>query len=137
LEAYEAGGFGRTAVIHGDPVMSNIIINTFGKVKLTDVSGKLGNTLSILGDETYDWAKLYQSVIGYDEILLGRNIPESYRQTLLDSFWFKLNEVAPEIHPFHVKLVTRSLLFSLLPLHNADDEKDKQMGYYRLIKQCI
>lgn len=137
LEAYERDGQGRLAVIHGDPVMSNIIINSHGKVKLIDMRGKLGDMLSIFGDETYDWAKLYQSIIGYDEILSGRSVRESYRQKLLKCFWDELIQLAPDISPSQVKLVTRSLLFSLLPLHYAEDEKEKQLGYYGLIKQCI
>jgi hypothetical protein len=31
--------------------------------------GKIGDTLTIYGDAFYDWAKLYQSLIGYDKIL--------------------------------------------------------------------
>jgi NDP-sugar pyrophosphorylase family protein len=136
LDDYESKGRGRCAVIHGDPVMSNIIINTFGKVKLIDMRGKIGETFSIRGDEVYDWAKLYQSLIGYDEILQGRQITEGYRQDLLKCFWENLKKMSPELSPEDVKLVTRSLLFSLLPLHTAADEAEKQQGYYRLIEKC-
>jgi aminoglycoside phosphotransferase len=137
LEAYEAQDRGRTVVIHGDPVMSNIIINSFGKVKLIDMRGQLGNTLSIRGDEMYDWGKLFQSLIGYDEILQHRTIPESYRQSLVQCFWSNLEDLSPGIRPEDIKLVTRSLLFSLLPLHTASDESEKQMAYYGLIKKCV
>ena len=30
--------------------------------------GKVGDKLTICGDWLYDWAKIYQSIIGYDEI---------------------------------------------------------------------
>ena len=108
LESYESQGRGHMSVIHGDPVMSNIMINSFGKVKLIDMRGQLGNTLPIRGDEMYDWGKLYQSLIGYDEILQNRNIAESYRQTLVNCFWANLQELSPELRPEDVKLVTRS-----------------------------
>ena len=108
LESYESQGRGHMSVIHGDPVMSNIMINSFGKVKLIDMRGQSGNTLSIRGDEMYDWGKLFQSLIGYDEILQNRNIAESYRQTLVNCFWANLQELSPELRPEDVKLVTRS-----------------------------
>ena len=31
--------------------------------------GKIDNKLSLKGDWLYDWAKIYQSLIGYDKIL--------------------------------------------------------------------
>ena len=34
--------------------------------------GKVGDKLTICGDWLYDWAKIYQSIIGYDEILLSK-----------------------------------------------------------------
>ena len=36
--------------------------------------GKLNETYSLYGDEMYDWAKLYQSIIGYDFILLNKHL---------------------------------------------------------------
>ena len=36
--------------------------------------GKVGDKLTIYGDWLYDWAKIYQSIIGYDEILLSKII---------------------------------------------------------------
>lgn len=33
---------------------------------------RLGDKLTIYGDWLYDWAEIYQSIIGYDEILLSK-----------------------------------------------------------------
>jgi len=136
LESYEKSGRSRPAVVHGDPVMSNILINSFGKVKLIDMRGQLGESFSCRGDEMYDWGKLFQSLIGYDEILQSRSIPESYRRSLVECFWSNLRDLSPDARPGDIKLVTRSLLFSLLPLHTAQDESEKQLAYYGLIEKC-
>ena len=62
----------KISIIHGDPVLTNILFNNFGKIKFIDMRGNLGEKKTILGDSFYDWAKLYQSLIGYDEILLEK-----------------------------------------------------------------
>ena len=115
--------------------MSNILIN--GKVKMIDMRGRLGDILTCRGDETYDWGKLFQSLIGYDEILQNRSISERYRRSLVDCFWSNLRKLSPDVRPEDLKLVTRSLLFSLIPLHSAPHESKKQMAYYNLIQKCV
>ena len=37
LLIYEKNNLGKKTVIHGDPVMTNIIINTFGKIKFIKI----------------------------------------------------------------------------------------------------
>ena len=71
LKEYERLKKGKISVIHGDTVFTNIIINEYNKIKFIDMIGKLGSELSIYGDWLYDWAKVYQSLIGYDFILLN------------------------------------------------------------------
>lgn len=56
----------RFKVIHGDPTFSNTLIGVDGKVYFIDPRGYFGYT-DIYGDEDYDFAKLYYSVVGnYD-----------------------------------------------------------------------
>ena len=69
LTIYENKKLGQISVIHGDSVFSNILINNFGKIKCIDMRGKQNDVLTIHGDKMYDYAKIYQSIIGYDEIL--------------------------------------------------------------------
>jgi tRNA A-37 threonylcarbamoyl transferase component Bud32 len=57
--------------IHGDPVLTNLIWTGEG-VKMIDMRGSVGNRYTIEGDMYYDWSKLYQSLWGYDFIILDR-----------------------------------------------------------------
>ena len=70
LTIYENTNQGKYSdIIHGDTVFTNILINRFGKIKMIDMRGKIENTLTLSGDVFYDWSKIYQSILGYDEIL--------------------------------------------------------------------
>ena len=80
LQDYEEKNKGRKKVIHGDTVFTNIIINNHGKIKFIDMRGKVGDKLTIYGDWLYDWAKIYQSIIGYDEILLSKVVDINYKK---------------------------------------------------------
>jgi len=44
--------------------------------------GKVGDKLTICGD----WVKIYQSIIGYDEILLSKVIDADYKENLISTF---------------------------------------------------
>ena len=129
LEEYEQKKLGKLTIIHGDTVFTNILINKFGKIKLIDPRGSIDNINTILGDELYDYAKIYQSLLGYDEILLNKKISESYKNKFLEYFTQKMiDKFGLEIF-FYLKVICASLLFTLIPLHN----NDKCMYYYNLI----
>jgi aminoglycoside phosphotransferase len=130
LEQYENKDKGKQVTIHGDPVLTNIIINNLGKIKFIDMKGIQGDDLTITGDWLYDWAKLYQSLIGYDEILLNTRISNSYKKKIIDRFYTKFLEIGTEEDWNNMKLICKSLLFSLIPLHSCRDKKNK---YYNLI----
>jgi len=129
LKEYEKNNKGRISIIHGDPVMTNIIINNFGKIKFIDMRGKIGDVLAIYGDWLYDWAKLYQSLIGYDEYLQNKTISEQYKKQMINAFKEYFFELYSEDDFDNLKLITKSLLFALIPLHN----NDKCFNYYQLI----
>lgn len=130
LGDYEQTQSGKKVIIHGDTVMTNILINNHGKIKLIDMRGKQGDILSIEGDWLYDWAKLYQSLIGYDKILMGKIINETYEKKMIDYFETYFIKLYSEKDLCNLKIITNSLLFSLIPLHN----NDKCYQYYNLIK---
>ena len=119
---------GKYKIIHGDLVFSNIILTNTGKIKLIDVKGKQGNDFSIFGDCFYDYAKIYQSLIGYDEILLDKKIKESYKKKMINYFNSKFTNEDLE----KIKNITKSLLVSLIPLHN---EPTKFRKYINLAKK--
>jgi capsule biosynthesis phosphatase len=74
FENYEKNKLGKINIIHGDPVFSNCILNYDNDIKLIDMRGKIGDTLTLYGDIFYDYAKIYQSLLGYDEVLLEKQI---------------------------------------------------------------
>lgn len=129
LEEYENKDKGKISCIHGDTVFTNILINEHAKVKFIDMRGKQGNTLTIYGDWLYDWSKFYQSLIGYDEILLDKEIKIDYKKNMINKFeeifidWFSEDDFE------NLKIITNSLLFTLIPLH----DNDKCMKYYSLL----
>ena len=129
LNLYINKNLGKKTIIHGDPVFTNILINNYGKIKFIDMRGKMSNTLTIYGDWLYDWAKIYQSLIGYDMILLSKNISKQYQNKMIKCFqnYFIENFSINDFN--NLKLITKSLLFTLIPLHN----NDKCIDYYNLI----
>jgi capsule biosynthesis phosphatase len=123
--------WGNLSVIHGDPVFTNILINDYGKIKFIDMRGKMGTSkLTIHGDFLYDWAKMYQSLIGYDEIHEDVHLNTEYKKRMIQCFEDYFEELFDEhVHFSYVKAITKCLLFSMIPLHN--NEKCDQ--YYALI----
>ena len=95
--------------------------------------GKLGNKLTILGDQLYDWVKLYQSLIWYDEILENVIviIDNEYKLKMINYFEEYFVKLFSRDDLKNIKLITKSLLFSLIPLH----DNEKCADYYNLI-QC-
>jgi capsule biosynthesis phosphatase len=129
LKIYQDNNKGIYSVIHGDLVFTNIILTDIKHIKLIDMRGKLGNKLTIYGDRNYDYAKLLQSIIGYDEILQDKYVSISYRETLLSCFkQYIIDNYDLETYE-NIKIITKSLLFSLIPLHN----NEKCIKYYDLI----
>lgn len=133
LEEYEKNNKGIKTVIHGDSVMTNILINKYGKIKFIDMRGKIGEKLSIYGDSMYDWAKLYQSLIGYDSVLQNKTININYYNKIIKIFENIFIANYSQEYIEYLKYITASLLFSLIPLHN----NDKCKKYYKLIDLCI
>jgi thiamine kinase-like enzyme len=135
LEAYEKNDQGtRCNVIHGDPILSNIIWTVSGDVKFIDMRGRVGESFITAGDCMYDLAKLYQSLIGYEYISLadeaGLEQAKKVRDVIPERDWEILCELQGVFERFvereygvdaveKVKLLTAGLLFSLLPYHET------------------
>jgi len=132
LDDYEKNDFGKIGIIHGDPVFTNILINKYGKIKFIDMRGKIDNELTIFGDELYDWAKIYQSLIGYDEILDDKIVDTNYLNQFIGIFENKIFQIYENKNYLkYIKTITNSLLFLLIPLHN----NNKCFKYFELIKK--
>lgn len=118
LHTYETKKRGRKTIIHGDTVMTNILVNEFDRVKFIDMRGKQGSDLSIYGDCFYDWAKLYQSILGYDRILQKKVMSTAYETRMRDFFESFIRQKFSDQVLDDLKTIVKSLLFSLIPLHD-------------------
>ena len=113
------------SVIHGDFWLSNIIITSSGNYKLIDMRGRIGDLLTLEGDPNYDYAKLYQSLLGYDFILYDNidNYDELYKKSLIDYYKTFLKD-------HNILLEDISILAIILILGNIpfiESEEKKQL----------
>ena len=129
FKEYEDKKFGIYGIIHGDAVFSNCIIDKDNNFKLIDMSGKLSEKLTIYGDILYDYSKIYQSLLGYDEILLDKIISNDYKTILLNTFIRFIKKNLGDEYFYRIKMICNSLLFTLIPLH----DNDKCKKFYNLI----
>jgi len=128
---YQNENHGHKGVIHGDPVFTNVIMTKMMKFKLIDMRGKLHLTPSIHGDILYDYAKIYQSLSGYDQILLDQNVNINYQRELLEYYENYLVQKFSKQILIDIKWIVANLLFTLIPIH--DNKKCSQ--YYGLIEK--
>lgn len=110
------------SIIHGDPVFTNV----FDGIKLIDPRGNWDGVASIYGDRHYDYAKILQSLIGYDFALKNVDIQYIYMGDLLKTFidWY-IQKYGAESY-IELKRKTKSLILSMLPLHKEDKERCKR-----------
>lgn len=117
------------SIIHGDSVFTNIFIDKKNKVRLIDPRGKNKNDFTIYGASCYDYAKMLQSLYGYDFIINEANVPETYLSFVREYFF--------DIVPYgksELKLKTKILVLSMLPLHiDRPDRIAKFMDLYHKI----
>ena len=127
LEDHEA----RIGMIHGDPSLCNIIVqNKTNNLMFIDPKGKLGEIITVAGDIHYDFAKVYQSLIGYCEIMEGVAVRDEYKQSLVKYFVTKCN-VAEDT----LKVLATSLVISLMPLHGPKHQHEFEMLLAKLQTQ--
>lgn len=136
---YEKNKLGHKTIIHGDPVFSNILIDQCNKLKFIDMRGKIGNDLTLCGDKWYDYGKIYQSLIGYDEILLEKNVDNAIKNNLIRHFEDYINETFGNDKLIMIKYITASLLFTLIPLHDCEttNTTNKCLKYYNLCQKIM
>jgi capsule biosynthesis phosphatase len=130
FDNYENNNKGIFGIIHGDPVFSNCIIDDNNNFKLIDMRGIIDDKLTIYGDILYDYAKVYQSLIGYDEILFDKIVSNNYKTILLNIFNKFITEKIGFEYLEIIKMICNSLLFTLIPLH----KNEKCILFYNLIK---
>jgi capsule biosynthesis phosphatase len=102
------------AVIHGDPVFTNVIYDA-GNVRFIDMMGLIGDKETIWGDALYDYAKVYQSLMGYDEVLQDKYVQFGYKSTMLARFESRFDKETLG----KIKMLAKYLVLCLLPLHES------------------
>lgn len=126
-------------VVHGDLILSNILISERDKIfKLIDPRGGFASK-SIFGPPIYEWAKLAQSIFGrYEEILVGEYFlqddmsqkavhfyedleRDSNYRTIQD--WFDNNCPCSD----EAKKLGGLLMISALPFHREDPNRISAM----------
>jgi hypothetical protein len=97
------------------------MIDSNSSIKLVDPRGiTQDESYSIFGDVMYDYAKILQSLCGYDEILLTGHIFMDNSE-LIDILKNHIETLYGDEYYSHVKNIKNSLLFSLIPLHDNDN----------------
>lgn len=85
-------------------------------LRFIDMRGRIGNKLTLNGDPLYDFAKLLQSLLGFDEAVFDLpTVPPDYRASLLASF-FSLVRVRGA-RPGDVLTVALCLMAGSVPFH--------------------
>ena len=129
-------------VIHGDPVFTNVLLTSDNQIKFLDMRGSLGDQLTLQGDVAYDLAKVYQSLTGYDFILLEKHhsmlkndrdkIYENYTRELCQLFVDFIGQEYENVGVKDVQMITIQLYFSLIPLH---DNVQHQVRFLTMAKE--
>ncbi len=133
LKQYEFQDKGKIGIIHGDPVLSNIIKKLDNNFTLLDPRGSLGNRFSIYGDINYDFAKIYQSLTGYENIIYDTKIDFNYLKGLQTHFENLLIKTKVIDNISTLKCLTASLYFSLINFHSKKYQSKFLNIAYKLI----
>ncbi|CAE7511830.1 unnamed protein product [Symbiodinium pilosum] len=123
LDEFEASQRAHHAFyIHGDPVFSNILRTSDDKIVMIDMRGQLGKWTTTQGDVHYDLSKVFQSLCGYDFMLLDQALDEPASETfdaLRAAFWEEVRQRYPDVSHRQVRLLTASHFFTIVPLHEV------------------
>lgn len=108
--------------IHGDLWFSNIIIDYSNNIKLIDMKGKVYNNYNTGGHIYYDYGKLYQSFLGFDEIIYGDTIDISYKNKMKKYFENYVEKNGINLND--LKTITLSLVIGTF--HSISNENTKK-----------
>lgn len=113
--------------IHGDPVFTNIFLDTRSKqCMFIDMRGSWNSTTTVGGDIGYDYAKILQSLYGYDYALHNEPVEQIYLSMLRDHFLDRITYYDPTIIISELITKTKLLLVSAMPFHKEDLDRCKR-----------
>lgn len=111
----------RFTLIHGDCTFSNSLIDSNLQIKFIDPRGYFGK-VKLYGDEYYDWAKLYYSVVGnYDQFnnkrfildILDNEVKLSIESSGFEEYEDYLFSLIPNCNISKIKLLHAIIWLSL------------------------
>jgi hypothetical protein len=111
--------------IHGDAVFTNIFAGD-GKCSFIDMRGEWDSKLTVGGDIYYDFAKVLQSLTGYDYVLHNEPIQYQYLKSLREHFINKLLQTHPTLSIDQLRNKVKLLYISLIPFHRDDLQRCKR-----------
>ena len=128
------------SIIHGDLWFSNMMYYN-KQFYFYDMRGKIDNILTIKGHILYDYAKLYQSIIGLDSIInYNSYVDESIKQPIEEKFWdtlYKNQIISSPEDKVILKKLTGYLIYNTFFAYDDDFELSKKNKIWELVKQCI
>jgi capsule biosynthesis phosphatase len=133
LDTYEDKKMGQIGLIHGDPVFSNIFKNTDNNIKFIDPRAGELNFFSMYGDIFYDYAKVYQSLVGFEEISNYQKTNNKYCLEKKKYFEDCFVNIFDNEKLKKLRFITSSLLVSMIPLQ----DKKNALKYFELSKKIL
>jgi hypothetical protein len=99
------------------------------------MKGLIGNTNSLSGDKVYDYAKILQSLIGFDSILYDKEIDINYNRVFIDYFkeWIRTYE---KIDFEDISTVCATLIFGVFHAYK-DMSVEKKNKIIELVRGLI
>lgn len=122
IHDYVKNDRGKISIIHGDPVFSNIHLKEENEIIFLDPRGGQLNNFSLYGDLFYDYAKIYQSLYGY-EFIISRKIPIKKLKQLREYFEIKFLDKFGKDKIHDLKILCSSLFLTLIPFHHENLSK--------------
>jgi hypothetical protein len=118
LDSYEEQKMGQIGLIHGDPVFSNIFKNSNNNIKFIDPRAGELNAFSMYGDVFYDYAKVYQSLVGFEQVSNYQKTDNKFcleKKKYFENYFTKMFD---KKKLDNLKFITSSLLISLIPMQD-------------------
>ena len=104
-----------TSCIHGDYWFGNLLwCHKQQKMYMIDMRGRIGNKLSINGDKYYDYAKLLQSIYGFDYLVHTGNY-QTPSEVFLGMFIEHFSITPKQLQD--IKKITALLILGSVPFH--------------------
>lgn len=141
LDRYEAEKRGQPVeIVHGDAVLTNIILLPSGAAKFIDMRGQQLDKRTLSGDALYDFGKVLQSVLGYDFLVSCRGVGVVERKRMVQ-FVQVLKEYLRRVVGAgrfgDVVLIAASLVCSCLVLHEGFDRREGLAGMARGLLRVV